>query len=107
MGDGCVPTSAEAAGEHGSSSEEEGLIDELQAERDEARKIATHLMKHSVDCWSYQAELIEAYPWMKEAAAEPAAAPEVEEERKKPLTPDEVRARNYRQWGGDSPPEEV
>jgi hypothetical protein len=36
------------------------------AERDEARKIATHLMQHSVDCWSYKAELIDAYPWMKE-----------------------------------------
>lgn len=33
------------------------------AERDEARLVAVTLMKQ-LDCWSYQAELIEAYPWM-------------------------------------------
>jgi hypothetical protein len=41
-------------------------VRELEKEKDEAREIATHLMKHSVDCWAYQAELMEAYPWMRE-----------------------------------------
>src|SRR5262245_40550993 len=33
---------------------------------DQARDIATHLMLHSVDCWSYKAELQEAYSWMRD-----------------------------------------
>jgi hypothetical protein len=39
----------------------------LREQRDEAREVGRHLLK-SVDCWSYQAELIEAYPWLKPAA---------------------------------------
>jgi hypothetical protein len=41
-------------------------IEKLIEERDEARDVARHL-KRSVDCWAYQAELNEAYPWLKES----------------------------------------
>lgn len=38
--------------------------DAAEAERDEARALARHLKKHGVHCWSYLAELHDAYPWL-------------------------------------------
>lgn len=41
-------------------------VRDLEKERDEARELARQLVRHSVDCWSYRAELAEAYPWLVE-----------------------------------------
>ncbi len=42
----------------------------VEAERDEARALARALVENQVDCWSYRAELVEAYPWLMSEGAE-------------------------------------
>ena len=38
--------------------------EEWYRQRDEARKLVKHLVGNVVECWSYRAELAEAYPWI-------------------------------------------